>query len=577
MSLTKVSFSMINGAVANVLDYGALGDGSGAVVGNSVLTASWNVWPSAINGATFGTKPGHDYGDATWLAVNNPFQPTDTLDFIAIQRAMWSGNNVYLPQGTYVVNRSLRAVCQFYGNIYGDHNQLSKIVMKDRTTFPTLQSNGSPVANVGKPVLYFYRTGFSGMTVRNFGITTDFTGGFNGNANTLISNLATCTSCIAMNNADSVQIRNMFLSGTGEMGVNLYDQCAITIDSLTTEYYSAHIFMQAGCSITITNSNIYNSWRNTDTAKRVAGILMYGPNASVKCYTTNFWEMYYGAVYSQASSNSLVFHENTVTNAYNASIPTDGTGYLLYLSPFASGNAGAGGYDIQNNSFLFGNNDYASIVLISLYPSIFSGNDISTAGTAVTWGAAQITGPDVLIEGNKFDITQVGSPNVNGNIIYSASSFPYDAGSSKVLFSGNLIKNQSVNKVALNGVVLGNQDSVVSGSLAMPSGVTSGTYYSLVAPDTLSTGTYLVQVLWSGASTPYNVGASGTMRVGLQQSTSNGPTVPVAIVDYTNTSKTLNLVPYGDITGNACGAKVATNFNYVGIDSSFTYRFVRMI
>lgn len=577
MSLTKVSFSMIDGAVANVLDYGALGDGSGDVIGSSVLTASWNVWPSEINGATFGTKPGHDYGDAAWLAANKPFQPTDTLDFIAIQRAMWSGNSVYLPKGTYVVNRSLRAVCQFYGNIFGDHNQLSKIVMKDRAAFPTLQSNGSPVANVGKPVLYFYRTGLSGMTVSNLGIATDPTGGFNGDANTIVSSLATSTSSIAMNNADSVQIRNVFLSGTGEMGVNLYNQCAITIDSLTTEYYSAHIFMQAGCSITITNSNIYNSWRNTDLAKRVAGILMYGPNASVKCYTTNFWEMYYGAVYSESSSNSLTFHENTVTNAYNASIPTDGTGYLLYLSQFGSGTAGVGGYDIQNNGFLFGNNDYAPLVLISLYPSIFSGNDVGTGGTAVTWGAAQITGPDVLIEGNKFDIAQVGSPSVNGNIIYAASGFPYDAGSSNVLFSNNLIKNQSTRKVALSGVVLGNQDNSVSNSLAMSSGVTSGTYYSLVATDTLAVGTYLVEVVWEGPDTPYNVGASGTMRIGLQQSAANGPSVPVSIVDYTNTSKTLTIVPYGDVTGNSAGIKVATNFNYAGTDSNFSYRVVRMI
>lgn len=576
MSLTKVSFSMIDGAVSNVLDFGALGDGTGTVVGSSVNTAPWNVWPSEINGSTYGTKPGHDYGDATWLAANKPFQATDTLDFIGIQLAMWSGKNVYLPQGIYVINRSLRAVCQFYGNIFGDHNVLSTIEMKNRDAFPTLSSNGSPVANIGKPLLYFYRTGLSGMTVSNLGFRTTIVSGFNGDANTIISNLATSTSCIAMTNADSVQIRNVFLSGTGEIGVNLYDQCAITIDSLTTEYYSAHIFMQAGCSITITNSNIYNSWRNTDLGKRVAGILMYGPNAVVKCYTTNFWEMYYGAIYSESATNSLLFHENAVTNANNPTIPTDGTGYLMYLSQFGSGTSGIGSYDIQNNSFLFGNNDYAPLVLISTYPSILSGNDIGTT-TEVTWGVAQITGSNVLIEGNKFDVTQVALPSVNGNIIYSAASFPYDAGSSNVLFATNLIKNQSTRKVALKGVLLGNYDNSVSGSLAMSSGVTSGTYYSLVAPDTLSTGTYLVEVVWEGSGTPNGVSASGTMRIGLQQSTSNGPAVPISIVDYTNTSKTLTIVPYGDVTGNAAGIKVATNFNYVGTDSNFSYRFVRMI
>ena len=59
MSLTKVSYSMITGAPANVLDFGAVGDGT-------------------------------------------------TDDTAAIQAALTTGRSVYLPQNTYAISATLR-------------------------------------------------------------------------------------------------------------------------------------------------------------------------------------------------------------------------------------------------------------------------------------------------------------------------------------------------------------------------------------------------------------------------------------------------------------------------------------
>lgn len=558
----------------SVKDFGALGDNTGATPaseGVDITNAPWNVWPSFINGSNYLQKPGQDYGDAAWLAANKPFSNTDTWDFIGIQLTIWTGLNVYLPQGTYIINRSLRYVGGVYGTFHGDHQLLSLVQMKDRDTFPSIS------ANIGKPLLYFYRSGFSGVTVTNVGFTTTITSGFNGDANTLIGNLTNATSCIAMTNTDSVQILDVFMSGTGEMGVNLYDQCAITITNLTTEYYSCHILMQAGCNLLLQDSNIYNSWRNTDTAKRVAGVLVYGPNSSLKCYRTNFWEMFYGAVYSESNTNSLVFHDNTVTNAYDVITPTDGTGYLMYLSQVGSGTAGVGSFDIQDNSFLFGNNSYAPLVLISLYPSIFSGNFCGTAGTAVTWGAMQLKASNSLVSNNSFDITQVASPSAGGNIIYGSSSPTYSDGTSNILFSNNIINNQTTKEVAVNGVISNNVGNTTIGTITLGAAIVSGTDYTLVAADVLETGAYLIDITISEGSYPYKVSATGIAQVDIcyLSSQGKGPNIALSQINYENDAISITVNPLPG-TGVTNGFTWTPNFSYAGTDAVVNYKIVRM-
>ena len=234
MSLTKVSFSMINGAQVNAIDYGALGDGSGALVGSAATGASWNVWPTWINGANYGTKPGHDYGDAAYLAANPPFQTTDTWDFVGIQLALWAvqtagGGTVNLTGTDYVVNRPIRFVMPSTGigvDLVGSHPE--NCVIRPLTTLAPINSLGT---NIGSGVLYFYRIGFSGCNVRNLGLTTFPKNGgtptVEFNSTTVATNWSsngTYHACALFNNSDTVNFDSIFMSGYGEAGVVAFNQ-----------------------------------------------------------------------------------------------------------------------------------------------------------------------------------------------------------------------------------------------------------------------------------------------------------------------------------------------------------------
>ena len=84
MSLTKVSYSMITGAPANVLDFGAVGDGT-------------------------------------------------TDDTAAIQAALTTGRSVYLPQNTYAISATLRLNSDgqiFFGDGDGNTNEPARSVLK---------------------------------------------------------------------------------------------------------------------------------------------------------------------------------------------------------------------------------------------------------------------------------------------------------------------------------------------------------------------------------------------------------------------------------------------------------------
>jgi len=84
MSLTKASYSMITGAPANVLDFGAVGDGT-------------------------------------------------TDDTAAIQAALTTGRSVYLPQNTYAISATLRLNSDgqiFFGDGDGNANEPARSVLK---------------------------------------------------------------------------------------------------------------------------------------------------------------------------------------------------------------------------------------------------------------------------------------------------------------------------------------------------------------------------------------------------------------------------------------------------------------
>jgi hypothetical protein len=118
MSLTKVSYSMIEGAFANVLDYGAVGDGI-------------------------------------------------VDDTLAIQAAITASNGIYFPSGTYLITRAL----QIPNNrvLLGESRQSSVIKRLDTT-----QETIGGVA-VGVPILYLAGTWIDVENMTLTGVVTDTT------------------------------------------------------------------------------------------------------------------------------------------------------------------------------------------------------------------------------------------------------------------------------------------------------------------------------------------------------------------------------------------------------------------
>lgn len=91
----------------SVKDFGALGDGSGATPasqGVSIMGATWNTW----NGSPFKTNlASSPYGTSGAFTppTAQPFQDTDTWDYIGCQLALWSGaKSVFAPEGVYLIN-----------------------------------------------------------------------------------------------------------------------------------------------------------------------------------------------------------------------------------------------------------------------------------------------------------------------------------------------------------------------------------------------------------------------------------------------------------------------------------------
>lgn len=560
----------------NVKRYGALGDGSGDTIPAEVAAAI--NWPTFITGANYNVRPGHNYGDATYLANNKPFTTSDTWDFVAGQLAIWAsyndgvggGQQVYWPQGEYVINRSLRYTVHCYGDFVGDHRLLSKIKMKHRGDFPSIDSLS------GKPLLYFFRMGLSGIWVHDIGFATVFESSFNGDANTLPGALTNATCCIAAQNTDTLTVSDCFLSGLGELGMNFHSASSVIVRDVITEYYSIHYMMHNTCNLSMSRCTVFNTFRNTNVSIRTSGIWMAGSVCHAYVDDSWFWEPWYGGIRSTDPTNTVRVHDCRFHCQVTSE--TDGTGWNIYLGDSAG--PGVRTFDIQGCLFLFGNHEYAPVVLNSAAPSVFSGNYLSSVAesgslTAVTWGAMFLAGTGHIVSNNVFEMDQVGSPQNGGNIVYSANSAPYSSGTSRVVFSNNSIRNQGTAKIALDGIVSTNAGTSTGGTVALTSGITSGTFYSLIAANVLERGTYLVELYWNAPSAPYNVSCSGICRVEFFNSATRGPQVALTQIDTENAPETLELRPCVTTNQNN-GFDWSPSFTYAGLDSTLSWKLVRL-
>lgn len=531
MSLTKVSFSMIQGAQINAVDYGARGDGSGALVGGEAIGASWNVWPSWINGSTYGTKPGQDYGDAAYLAANPPFLPTDTWDFVGIQLALWAaqtagGGTVNLTGTDYVVSRPIRFVMPATGigvNLVGSHPQ--KCQIRPLTSLPPINSLGT---DIGSGVLYFYRIGLSGCSVRNLGLTTFPK---NGGTPTVEFDSEVVTAdwesngayraCVLYNNCDTVYLQDVFTSGYGEAGVVALQQSAINLDNYVTEYQSCSVLLRGGSSAWITDSILFNS----------SGTGLNSWGASAVCLDSSKAYIAGGQITFMRKYAVLAIGTNNEFTIDDVVIYTENYGMLFYC-------LGLLRYRVANCFMTYGLPNETPIVLLdnqstgsgdTLNPNstgLFIGNNIANTGGLSTQDIMRVNGTYVQITNNNFNAQADGSSTSN-LVINSLINGNYAGpGTVDCIFSENILKFFDMSNVSVFGTKQNNIDTVGNsilvgtaypGAITVNAGTTSNFSVTVTgaALGDIVTGVSFILNQLTGLTVSANVTATNTVIVQL--------------------------------------------------------------
>lgn len=531
MSLTKATFSMIEGAQVNAIDFGALGDGSGALVGSAATGAVWNVWPSWINNANYGTKPGHDYGNGAYLAANPPFSATDTLDFVGIQRALWAvqtagGGTVNLTGTDYVVNKPIRFVMAATGegvNLIGSHPQ--KCQIRPLTSLAPINSIGT---DIGSGVLYFYRIALSGCSVRNLGVTTFPK---NGGTPTVEFDSRVVTAdwesdgtyhaCILFNNCDTVNIQDVFTSGYGEAGVVAIQQSAINLDNYVTEYQSCSVLLRGGSSAWITDSILFNSSGTGVNSWGASAVCLDSSKAYVTGGQITFMRRY--AVLALGTNNEFTLDDVVIY--------TENYGLLFYC-------LGLLRYRVANCFMTYGLPNETPIALLdnqntgagdTLNPNstgLFIGNNIANAGGLSTLDIMRVNGTYLQVTNNSFNAQADGSTTSN-LVINSLINGSYSgAGTVECIFSNNILKFFDMSEVSVFGTKQNNIDTVGNSILVgtiYPGAktVTAGTTINFavtvtgVALGDIVTGVSFMLNQLTGLTVTANVTAANTVTIQL--------------------------------------------------------------
>jgi len=541
MSLTKVSFSMINGAQVNAIDYGARGDGSGALVGSAATGAAWNVWPTWINGANYGTKPGHDYGNAAYLAANPPFTTTDTWDFVGIQLALWAvqtagGGTVNLTGTDYVVSRPIRFVMPATGigvDLVGSHPE--NCVIRPLTTLAPINSIG---ANIGSGVLYFYRIGLSGCNVRNLGLTTFPK---NGGIPTVQTNSATVTAnwlsngtyhaCVLLTNSDTVNFDNIFMSGYGEAGIAAIDVTSFGAYGVITEYQSCAILAIGNSNVFATDCVLFSSSGTGLNSWATSAICLSSSKAFVSGGQITFMRNW--AVHSIGTGNEFTLDDIVIY--------TENFGLLFSC-------LGLVRWRVANCFMTYGVPNTTPIILLdnqstgsgdTLNPNstgLFIGNNVANTGGLSTQDIMRVNGTFMQITNNNFN-AQANGASTSSLVINSLINGSYSGpGTVKCIFSENILKFFDMSSVSVFGTKQNNIDIVGNSTLvgtASPGGITvnagttsnfSVTVAGVVLGDIVTGVSFALNQL-TGLSVTANVTAANTVVVQLANVTAGNITL----------------------------------------------------
>jgi hypothetical protein len=229
----------------------------------SITSKAWNNWPAFINGANFG--PEQNYGDATFLANNKPFSNSDTWDFIAIQRALWSfgvvttgtRGTVELLGGEYKLSRAVRYVSDMATTLKGQ-GQTKTILNFANLATHEVQTFDSGDA---KCLLTFYAVGPDPILIMDVGVigVTGYVPG------------SDLVYLVAMQSSNGITFTGVWIS-SGDAGLYMERSSNdIWVNLSKFEYASNQVYgYDSGSWIQIANSGFWK-FGGTQTGINVAG------------------------------------------------------------------------------------------------------------------------------------------------------------------------------------------------------------------------------------------------------------------------------------------------------------------
>jgi parallel beta-helix repeat protein len=375
MSLTKATYSMISGAVANVLDYGA--DASGVASSTSAFTAA-----IATGKSVFVPKGAYRCGLLELTTQGQQIFGEGALSIIVQETA---GANLFYPKSTYITIRNLR--------LNGVETNATN------STFAIFTATATPAQFLTVEDVLF--SGTSGSTGFNNAIKFDDGCNYGRVVNCNIESLWGNTSG----------------RGYGVLAGNVIG-CRVTNNTMTAVSGRGRhgIYFSAGCSDSVASSNHITGFDYEGISQYSTGVQptcarnIYSNNTLTNCSAAA--NPFSGAIGIYQHSYGAVIANNTITASGQKGIAIDGSAVTDCANTLVIGNtvsfSGSGGIDLTSTvrCSVIGNIIFESSTSNT---SAYSNIHIRTDGTTAC--------VDTLIEGN-----------MSAGAIYTRSAITIDPG-----------------------------------------------------------------------------------------------------------------------------------------------------
>lgn len=417
---------MIKGGMVNVLDFGALGDGSGDTpndTGDDISNAVWNTWDNTPFKMDPSYSPWYANMAGTFQPPRaKPFANDDTWDFIGSNLALWyagaNGKCTYFPAGTYVMNAySSTAKGPFQGlyimrsqeqTIYGEGPYRSTIVWKEDANFFDTNNVGS----IGYyKLLELYRVGGPPTNIYNMGFVGP-------NGYTVSSQNITLIDCA---NINGVTFRDLWVS-VGYFGIAATDNSGDShMKGVTSEYiYGSTVYTDGTSEISI---DFVNFWASAVVPGQ-NGIVAAGRASVTNSRFVNFRGT------SISAANGLISNNYFLCDATANVVVLTGNG-VISNNQFTGG-SGSAIINVVSNASITGNYFNQTAV----HPIINIGNGSAQSATYID------------ITGNTFIKTNNTSAAQNYAITAEESNVSYTgAATNTVLISNNTFQGRALTSV----------------------------------------------------------------------------------------------------------------------------------